>query len=146
MRAWTAAAVAVCATVLTGLIARANEKPSDAFQQAMKAISAASAKLRADVTQIEKDGAYPDYNPIDADVAGLRAPLTVALQFWQEKRVDDAIAKTQAVMKYVDELETARKEKNYDSLMTAAAEIGKSCGGCHAAHREKLPDGSYEIK
>ena len=145
MRA-TAAVAVVCATVLTGLVVRANEKPSDAYQQAMKDLGAANAKLRADVTAIEKDGAYTDYNPIDADVAKLRASFTVALQFWQEKKVDDAVAKTQAVMKFVDELETARKEKNYDSLMTAAAEIGKSCGGCHAAHREKLPDGGYEIK
>ena len=30
--------------------------------------------------------------------------------------------------------------------MTAAVEIGKTCGGCHAAHREKAADGSYEIK
>jgi cytochrome c556 len=145
MRA-TAAVVVVCATALTGLVVRASEKPSDTYQQAMKDLGAANGKLRADVAAIEKDGAYPDYNPIDADVAKLRASFTVALQFWQEKKVDDAVAKTQAVMKYVDELETARKEKNYDSLMTAAAEIGKSCGGCHAAHREKLPDGSYEIK
>jgi len=145
MRA-TAVTAVVCATVLTGLVVRANEKPSDTYQQAMKDLGAANAKLRADVTAIEKDGAYPDYNPIDADVAKLRASFTVALQFWQEKKVDDAVAKTQAVMKYVDDLETARKEKNYDSLMTAAAEIGKSCGGCHTAHREKLPDGSYEIK
>jgi cytochrome c556 len=145
MRA-TAVVAVVCATVLTGLVVRANEKPSDTYQQAMKDLGAANGKLRADVAAIEKDGAYPDYNPIDADVAKLRGAFTVALQFWQEKKVDDAVAKTQAVMKYVDELETARKEKNYDSLMTAAAEIGKSCGGCHAAHREKLPDGSYEIK
>jgi cytochrome c556 len=145
MRA-TAAVVVVCATALTGLVVKANEKPSDAYQQAMKDLGAANGKLRADVAAIEKDGAYPDYNPIDADVAKLRASFTIALQFWQEKKVDDAVAKTQAVMKYVDELETARKEKNYDSLMTAAAEVGKSCGGCHAAHREKLPDGSYEIK
>jgi cytochrome c556 len=145
MRA-TAALLMVCATALTGFVVRANEKPSDAYQQAMKDLGAANAKLRADVTQIEKDGAYPDYNPIDADVAKLRASFAVALQFWQEKKVEDAASKIQAVMKYVDELETARKEKNYDSLMTSAAEIGKSCGGCHAAHRDKLPDGSYEIK
>jgi cytochrome c556 len=145
MRA-TAAAIVVCAAVLTGLVVRANEKPTDAYQQAMKSLGAANAKLRADVTAIEKDGAYPDYNPIDADVAQLRASFTVALEFWQAKKVDDAIAKAQAVMKNVDELEASRKDKNYDALMTAAAEIGKACGGCHAAHREKLPDGSYEIK
>jgi hypothetical protein len=30
--------------------------------------------------------------------------------------------------------------------MTAAAEVGKTCGGCHMAHRERLPDGTFEIK
>jgi cytochrome c556 len=141
-----AVAVAVCATVLTGLIVNANEKPSEAFQQTMKDVGAANAKLRADVTQIEKDGSYPDWTLIDGDVTKLRSSFTAVLEFWQAKKVEDAIAKTQAVLKNVDELETARKDKNYDGIATAAAEIGKSCGGCHTAHREKLPDGSYEIK
>ena len=145
MRA-TAAAVVVCALALTGLIAAANEEPSEAYQQTMKDVGAANAKLRADVTQIEKDGSYPDWTLIDADVTKLRASFKSALEFWEAKKVDDAIAKTQAVLKNVDELETARKEKNYDGIVTASAEIGKSCGGCHTAHREKLPDGSYEIK
>jgi cytochrome c556 len=142
----TIAVFAVCATVLTGFIVQASEKPGDAYQQAMKGLGAANAKLRADLTSLEKDGAYPDYNPFDADIANLRASFTVALEFWQAKKVEDAVAKVQAVLKYVDELEAARKDKNYDALMTAAAEIGKSCAGCHAAHREKLPDGTYEIK
>ena len=63
--------------------AAANEKPSEAYQQTMKDVGAANAKLRADVTQIEKDGSYPDWTLIDGDVAKLRASFTVALEFWQ---------------------------------------------------------------
>jgi hypothetical protein len=60
------------------------------------------------------------------------------------RRVEDAIAKTQAVLKNVDELETARKKRTTTPLRRRR-QIGRSCGLPHA-HREKLPDGSYEIK
>ncbi len=112
----------------------------------MKDLSAANAALRTDLKAIESAGAYPDYNPIEKDAAALKTAFDATAKFWAEKKADDAVTVAQTGVKHADALEAARKAKDYDALMTAAVEIGKTCGGCHTAHREKLADGSYAIK
>ena len=146
MRRMIAVVCALSAVAWAGSALRASEKPTEAYQQAMKDLSAANSALRADVAAIEKAGAYPDYNPIEKDAATLKAAFEATAKFWSEKKVDEALKIAQAGIGHAEALEAARKDKNYDALMTAAVEIGKTCGGCHAAHREKLDDGSYAIK
>ncbi len=135
-----------CAFAASGLIVVASEKPSDAYQQTMKDLAAANAALRNDVKAIDSAGAYPDYNPIEKDAAAIKAAFEKTAAFWTERKADDAVKLAQMGAKHAEELEAARKGKDYDALMTAAAEIGKTCGGCHTAHRDKMPDGTYEIK
>jgi len=137
----TAVACLLCAAVLA-----ASEKPPDAYQQAMKDLSAANTALRNDVRAIEGAGAYPDYNSIEKDAAAMKAAFEKTASFWSGRGADDAVKLAQAGITHADALEAARKAKDFDALMTAAAEISKTCGGCHAAHREKTADGSYEIK
>jgi cytochrome c556 len=139
-------AIATACVLVLGLTARANEKPTEAYQQAMKDLAGANAALRSDVRAIEAAGAYPDYNPIEKDVVSLKGGFTTAASFWTARNVDDATKLATAGLAHVDELDSARKDKNYDALMTAATEIGKTCGSCHAAHRDKLADGTFEIK
>jgi len=139
--------IALTACLLTcSLLLRATEKPPEEYQAAMKEIAAANTALRKHVQEVEAAGAYPDYNPIEQDAAALKKPFTTALAFWTAKHDEDAVAQLHAALKLIEDLEIARKEKNYDALMTATANIGKTCGSCHTAHREKMPDGSYEIK
>ena len=141
-----AAAWTLCILTIGGLALRASEKPTEAYQQTMKNLGAANAALRNDLKAIEAAGAYPDYNPIEKDAAALKAAFEKTAGFWSEKKIDDAVKLAQAGMTHAEALETARKAKDFDALLTAAVEIGKTCGGCHAAHREKTADGSYEIK
>jgi cytochrome c556 len=140
-----AVACMVCAA-LAPLAVRASEKPSDAYQQTMKELNAAATALRNDIKAIESAGAYPDYNPIEKDAAALKAAFEATAKFWSEKKTDDAMKVAESGIRQAEALEGARKGRDYDALMTAAAEIGKTCSGCHAAHREKLDDGSYAIK
>ena len=58
------------------------------------------------------------------------------------QQVDDAIELTQVELKHIGELEAARKDRNYDALMTAAADIGKTCGTCHTLYSAGT-DGNY---
>jgi cytochrome c556 len=147
MRSSVAAAICTgCALTIGGLSLRASEKPTEVYQQTMKDLAAANVALRNDVKAIESAGAYPDYNPIEKDAVAIKAAFEKTAGFWAEKMADDAVTLAQAGMKHADTLEAARKAKDYDALVTAAAEIGKTCGGCHASHRDKLADGSYEIK
>lgn len=142
----TFTALTACLLLMPPLLLKATERPPEDYQAAMKELAAANTALRKHVQEVEAAGAYPDYNPIEKDAAALKGPFTTALAFWTARHVDDAITQLQSALKSVDELDAARKEKNYDALMTAAANIGKACGTCHTAHREKMPDGSYEIK
>jgi len=136
----------VCAGVLFGLTVRANEKPTEVYQKTMKDLSAANTALRADLKAVEAAGAYPDYLPVEKDAAALKTAFEATLAFWMPRKADDAIKAATAGSKAVDDLATAIKEKNYDGVTMAAAAIGATCAGCHTPHRDRLPDGTFEIK
>jgi cytochrome c556 len=138
---FTAGALALLASAV-----QAGEKPTAAYQEAMKSLGATNQALRTHIKAVEADGAYPDYMPIEKDAAAMKTAFAAALAFWQEKKVDDATNLAQAGAQGVEDLQTAMKEKSYDGVVTAAATIGKTCGTCHMAHREPLPDGAFEIK
>ena len=136
--------VFVCALAVS--VARADEKPTEAYQKAMKDLGASAQALRAEVKTIESAGAYPDYTPLDKHVSTLRAAFKTTLAFWNDKKAADAITVTEAGLKGVDDLEKAAKEKSYDSLVAASSAISATCTSCHKAHRTQTPDGLYEIK
>ena len=140
------AGFAAGAVALLASAVQAGEKPTAAYQEAMKSLGATNQALRNHIKAVEADGAYPDYMPIEKDAAAMKTAFAVALTFWQEKKVDDATNLAQAGAKGVEDLQSAMKEKDYDGVLTAAATIGKTCGTCHMAHREPLPDGTFEIK
>jgi len=137
-------AVLVCALVVS--VVRADEKPTDAYQKAMKDMGVSAQALRAEVKTIESAGAYPDYTQVDKHVSALRAAFKTTLAFWNDKKVADAISVTEAGLKGVDDLEKAAKEKSYDNLVAASTAISATCASCHKAHRTQTPDGVYEIK
>lgn len=138
--------VTVFVFALVAAVAQADEKPTDAYQKAMKDMSASAQALRAEVKTIEGAGAYPDYTPLDKHVSTLRAAFKTTLAYWNDKKVADAISLTEAGLKGVDDLEKAAKEKSYDNLVAATTAINTTCASCHKAHRSQTPDGMYEIK
>ena len=138
--------VAVLVFVVAVLAVRADEKPSEAYQKAMKDMSAAAQALRAEVKTIEGAGAYPDYTPIDKYVLTLRGAFKTTLAYWSDKKVADAVSVTEAGLKGVDALEKAAKDKSYDNLVAASSAISSTCASCHKAHRSQTPEGMYEIK
>ena len=44
------------------------------------------------------------------------------------------------------DLEAAAKAKNEDGVAAAQKAVGSTCAACHMAHRERLQDGTFEIK
>jgi mono/diheme cytochrome c family protein len=130
--------IAVCAVVL-GLTLRANEKPSDAYQKAMKDLGAANQSLRNNVTA-------KDYDAIAKDAATFKASFATALAFWTAKKTDDAMMLAQTGAKAAADLEQAAKSKSEDGVAAAQKAVGAICAACHMAHRERLADGTFEIK
>ncbi len=137
---------AICAAALLVTATQASEPPPPAYQKAMKDMAAANTALRAHVKEIESAGAYPDYTTVQTDAAALKAAFAATLAFWNEKQVADAVKMSETGVKGVEALEKAIADKSYDGLASAAAAIGTTCGSCHKAFREQLPDGTYAIK
>jgi len=66
--------------------------------------------------------------------------------FWTERKAEDAITAAKEGMTAADALEKAAKAKNESGVTAASKTLTSTCKTCHDAHRERLPDGSSEIK
>jgi cytochrome c556 len=135
------AVMAVCAAVVFGLTVRASEKPTTDYQDIMKSKAAANGPMGL-------RGHIPakDYDAIAKDAATLRANFAKLETFWTARKVDDAINFSKAGGKAAADLEAAAKAKNDGGIAAAQMALAPNCGGCHMAHREQMPDKSYEIK
>jgi cytochrome c556 len=127
------------AVALLGLSVMANEKPSAAYAQAMKDMQGALTGMRTAVPAKE-------YDAIAKHAATFKSGFEAAQQFWTEKKADDAIAAAQAGVKAATDLASAAAAKNDEGIAAAQRAVGATCGGCHMAHRERLADGTFEIK
>ena len=116
-----------------------TEKPSAAYQKAMKDVNAANMSVRAAVTA-------KDYDTIAKDAGTLKAAFQVTLDFWTAKKAEDAIGFAKNALKAATDLETAAKAKDEAEVTATARAVAGSCQACHMAHRQRMPDGTYEIK
>jgi cytochrome c556 len=117
----------------------ASEKPPESYVAAMKTINTTNGAMRQHL-------AAKDYAALEGDAKTLKPALATTLKFWEDKKVEDAIAWAKAVAKATDDLEKGAKDKNDEAIGMAAKAIGSSCATCHNAHRDKQPDGTSLIK
>jgi hypothetical protein len=115
------------------------EKPPAEYQSAMKELAAARMSLRNNVTARSYEG-------VAKDAAALKSSLSTAEHFWTGRNVQAAIEFAKAGLKGAADLEAAANAKNDEGIAAAQKAIGGACMGCHRAHRERLPDGTFEIK
>jgi cytochrome c556 len=135
----TVALSLLAVTAVFGPAIIANEKPTTEFQSIMKSNGAAAGALRMHVMA-------KDYDAIAADAATLEGNFAKIEAFWTAKKVDDAIGFAKAGARGAADLESAAKAKNDERIAAASMMTTGSCGGCHMAHRERLPDMTFEIK
>jgi cytochrome c556 len=138
MRSRVALSLMVMTAVL-GPSVIANEKPTAEFQGVMKSNGATAGALRMHIMA-------KDYDGIAMDAATLKGNFAKIEAFWTAKKVDDAIGFAKAGGKSAAELEAAAKAKSDERIAAASMATTGSCGGCHMAHRERLPDMTFEIK
>lgn len=136
MRHYPSALAIAAAAVMTVMAA---EKPPEAHVKLMKDTNATATALRGHVQA-------KDYDAIAADAATLKTMFADIEKFWAARKTEDAIGFAKAGAKGAADLETAAKAKNEEGVATAARAVNGTCMGCHTAHRERLPDGSSEIK
>jgi cytochrome c556 len=125
---------------LLGLTATANEKPPADFQQAMKDNGAALQKLGKDVEA-------KDYDAVASGAATFKKNFMGPVgKYFTDHKMEDALKKCTEAYTAADNLEKAAKAKNDTELAESRTALQRSCGSCHTAHREQLPDKTYEIK
>jgi mono/diheme cytochrome c family protein len=128
--------LALCALLLAG-IATAQ---SDADYQAwMKSTAGATGSLNKDLTAKSGDAAAMDAKTLSDN-------MTKVAAYWQAKNVSDAVKFAQdakAGFSQVGDLAAAGK---FDDAAAAMKTAQGNCGGCHTAHRDRQPDGTFKIK
>ena len=127
--------------VAFGITALANEKPTMEFQSIMRSNAATSGAmgLRAHI-------AAKDYDAIAKDAATFKENFTKVEAFWTQRKVDDAIKFAKSAHEAAEDLEKAAKAKDDAAILAAQMKLTPNCAGCHMAHREQLPDKTFEIK
>lgn len=131
--------IALCATAVFGLTIIASEKPPESYQKNMKDTNAAARSLKDNIDAKNWDGAA-------ADAAKLKTLFANTQEFWEKRNADDAVTAAKNGAAAAADLETAAKAKNADGVVAAQKALNGTCKTCHDAHRERLPDGSSEIK
>ena len=126
------AACAVCLLVAYG-------HDHEEFQATMKATNMNFAALRKTVEA--KQGAET------AAAAEKLVPLyKQVLHHFEEHKMQDGITMAKTGQEAAERLAAAAKAGDWDTAAVELKAIGGTCQGCHAAHREKLPDGTYKMK
>jgi nitrate/TMAO reductase-like tetraheme cytochrome c subunit len=122
-----------------GLAVAASEKASDSYIKNMKDTNAAAQSLRKNVEA-------KDYDGVAKDAATLKTLFSTTEEFWTKRNAEDAVTAAKAGVKNATDLETAAKAKDAAAVADAAKAVNATCKTCHDAHRERLPDGTSEIK
>lgn len=133
-------ALGLAIVTIFGLTATANEKPPADFQAAMKENGATIQKLAKDVEA-------KDYDAVAAGAALFKKNFMGPVgKYFTDKKNEDGLKKCTEAYTAADNLEKAAKAKNDMSVAESRKALQSSCGGCHMAHREQLPDKTFEIK
>ena len=122
-----------------GLTVIAGEKPPESYVKNMKETNATAQELRKSVEAM-------DYVAIAREAATLKTLFATTLSFWEERKMEDAVGVAKSGAKAASDLEAAAKAKNDETVASAAKTLQGTCKTCHDAHRERLPDGTSEIK
>lgn len=109
------------------------------FQGWMKKTGGTVGKLRKEV----EAKAFTD---VATDATALAEVFKSVEGYFAKSHTDDAVAMAQASQAVAKQLADAASAGNADAVASTLKGVQASCAGCHAAHREKLPEGGYKIK
>jgi hypothetical protein len=125
-----------CAALLIGVaVAQDHEE----FQGWMKATAGGFASVRKTVDA--KQGAETA-----AAADKLAATFEQVQAHFEEHHMADGVGFAKTGHDAAKDLSAAARAGDWDKAAAAVKTLGGACQGCHAAHREKLPDGTYKMK
>lgn len=110
-----------------------------ALRQAMKTAGASFGALRKGVTAQDAAATQQAAEKLAAAFPTVRA-------HFEEHKMQDGIDFASTAERMSKSIAEAAKAGNWEQASADAKTLGAQCQGCHAAHREKLPDGSFKMK
>jgi hypothetical protein len=132
----------VCLFALAALLsvaaAAVADEATDEYKKLMQPTAAANMALQKAV-QMDLAAAATSANDLQAAAAKLEA-------YWTSKNTADATGFAKSLQATAKEVHDAAAAGNKDAAVAAAGKIAASCGGCHMAHRTRLPDGTFQLK
>jgi hypothetical protein len=130
--------ILVLAAVMSVSAALAADEATDEYKKIMQPSAAANVNLQK-VVQTDLAAAAQSASDVQAGFAKIEA-------FWAKRGTADAVGFSKAIQAAAKDAHDAAAAGNKDAAAAAAMKIGASCGGCHMAHRTRLPDGTFELK
>jgi ankyrin repeat protein len=118
--------------------AKANS-PEGQFQMWMKDIATTSGRLKKSVPGGAHEEAATDAQHLDEVFKNVEG-------FMVKQKMEDAVEIARSMSAAVRELSAAASAHNADGENAALQKANGGCASCHAAHREKLQDGSYKLR
>ena len=131
------AVLVIGSLVAFGLFAQSPEEKE--YEAWMKATGATVGSLRKNVEGKAADGAA-------ADAQKLAEIFKQVEGFWAKRQTEDAVKRSREAQAAAGEVASAAKAGNWEGTGSGLKGLMSTCAACHAAHREKLPEGGYKIK
>ena len=132
----------VVALVLTGsLVATGAEKPSAGYSRAMTDLGL----IEQGIDKVVKS---EDYATLAKYAESATAAFQVVDDYWKERtgeQYNDAREAVRVGSRAAFDLGIAAGLKNAEGATYSAKELMSVCAGCHLAHRQELPDKTFQI-
>jgi|SRR5579862_6360688 len=132
----TMMAIVGCAALLTGI---AFAQDHEEFKKQMQENGAAFASVRKSVDAKQAAETATAADKMAANFEHVQA-------HFEEHKMADGVNFAKTGHDAAKDLASAANAGDWDKASAALKTLGGTCQGCHAAHREKLPDGSYRMK
>ena len=126
-----------CLTAALAVVASADDQAD--FVGWMKTTGGTMGKLR-------KELEAKTYSDAAKDAATLQEVFKHVEDYFAKTNTADAVTSAQAAGVASKKLADAAGAADADAAAASLKAVMATCGGCHMAHREKLPEGGYKIK
>jgi cytochrome c556 len=125
--------------VLAGILAGSGLAQKKNHDVMMRDIQATFSSLRMNL-----DG--NNASAVAADAEKLEALFKETEDFWAPFKTKDALEAAATARGVSAAVAGAARQNDLAKAKAEYSKIGKSCTGCHASHREQMPDKSFRIK
>lgn len=108
------------------------------------ALSAVMRRISPVFAALARAAAGSDATVVTDSASALTHAFGETEPFWKQR--PDALKWAHDARQQAEAIQAAVAANNWPSVKSAADTLGKTCQGCHEAHRERLSDGTFRIK